>query len=45
MLGVFVEAESFNQIIGDWSVSNVQDMNSIFLATLSFNQPIRDWDV
>ena len=29
--------------IGDWDVSQVTDMNHMFLRT-SFNQPIGDWD-
>jgi surface protein len=34
----------FNQNIGNWDVSNVTDMSSMFSNSL-FNQPINDWDV
>jgi uncharacterized protein (TIGR02145 family) len=34
----------FNQPIGDWDVSSVTDMSSMFEFSL-FNQPIGDWDV
>jgi len=31
--------------IGNWDVSNVQDMSSMFGGCSSFNQPLNDWDV
>ena len=34
----------FNQPIGNWDVSNVEDMSYMFYAS-NFNQPIGGWDV
>ncbi|MDC0178077.1 BspA family leucine-rich repeat surface protein, partial [Polaribacter sp.] len=45
MNAMFAIAKSFNQPIGDWNVSNVEDMSQMFLSAESFNQPIGDWDV
>ena len=39
------DTTSFNQPIGNWDVSNVTDMQSMFNGATSFNQPIGDWDV
>ena len=36
--------QAFNQNIGQWDVSNVTDMTSMFWGT-SFNQDISEWDV
>jgi surface protein len=35
----------FNHPIGDWDVSNVTNMRSMFREASAFNQPIGDWDV
>ena len=34
----------FNQDIGDWNTSNVNDMFQMFAGASSFNQDIGDWD-
>jgi surface protein len=42
---MFAETDSFNQPIGDWDVSNVNNMHGMFGYADDFNQPIGDWDV
>jgi surface protein len=42
---MFLAAESFNQPIGRWDVSNVLNMSVMFSGAESFNQPIGEWDV
>ncbi|WP_299768629.1 BspA family leucine-rich repeat surface protein [uncultured Dokdonia sp.] len=44
MAGMFDGATAINQDIGDWDVSNVQNLNGMFRNT-SFNQDISNWDV
>ena len=36
---------TFNQPIGNWDVSNVTNMGSMFFGNSTFNQPIGKWDV
>ena len=45
MLGLFDRNTSFNQPIGNWDVSNVDNMFSMFARATSFNQPIGNWNV
>jgi surface protein len=42
---MFNGAAAFNQPIGDWDVSSLQNMNSVFRGAAAFNQPIGDWNV
>jgi hypothetical protein len=44
MVNLFEGNRSFNQPIGHWDVSNVEDMTFMFVAS-TFNQPIEKWDV
>jgi len=44
MWAMFHGAESFNQSISDWDVSNVRDMGGMFMKATSFNQPLNGWD-
>ena len=36
---------TFNQNLENWDVSNVTNMNSMFVLQSSFNQPLNNWDV
>jgi surface protein len=45
MYRMFYLTDVFNQPIGDWDVSNVTDMNSMFQDAIAFNQDISSWDV
>jgi surface protein len=45
MSEMFAGAESFNQPIGGWDVSKVENMSSMFRSAESFNQPIGGWVV
>ena len=42
---MFQGAESFNQPLNNWNVSNVTDMDRMFFDARSFNQPLNKWDV
>ena len=37
---MFLRAESFNQPLNNWNVSNVTYMNNMFAGANSFNQPL-----
>ena len=45
MSSMFMYAESFNQPIEHWNVSNVENMVYLFGGAKSFNQPLEKWDV
>ena len=45
MMEMFEYAESFNQDISNWDVSNVYNMSCMFFAAKSFNQDVSLWDV
>ena len=42
---MFYGAESFNQDISHWDVSNVNNMYGMFYNARSFNQDLSNWDV
>jgi hypothetical protein len=45
MNGMFSRAAAFNQPIGGWIVSNVDDMAFMFSRAIAFNQDIGEWDM
>ena len=45
MNGMFSNATDFNQPIGSWDVSNVNNMSYMFYNANTFNQPISSWNV
>ena len=42
---VFEDAQSFNQPLENWNVSNVESMGGMFSGAKSFNQPLDKWNV
>ncbi|MGK0413950.1 MAG: surface protein, partial [Polaribacter sp.] len=44
MQRIFADATNFNSDINHWDVSNVTNMEDVFLKT-SFNQPLNNWNV
>jgi hypothetical protein len=42
---MFENASSFNQPIGGWTVSSVEEMDRMFSGAVLFNQPIGSWVV
>ena len=42
---MFYGAESFNQPLNNWNVSNATNMDGMFRDAESFNQPLNNWDV
>ena len=42
---MFCAAESFNQPLNNWNVSNVTDMMLMFTRARSFNRPLNNWNV
>lgn len=45
MVRIFQGDEWFNQDIGAWNVSTVEDMSWMFNNAIQFNQDIGGWDV
>ena len=45
MKEMFNRAESYNQTLNNWDVSNVSDMDAMFNRAYSFNQDLNSWDV
>ena len=40
-----MNAEAFNQPIGDWDTSKVSNMRFMFSRAKSFNQPVDGWNI
>jgi surface protein len=45
MSRLFFQENLFNEDIGNWDVSKVTDMRSIFVKATSFNQDLSPWNV
>ncbi|AJK51390.1 hypothetical protein MCCG_0421 [Mycoplasma capricolum subsp. capripneumoniae 87001] len=44
MCAMFHGAESFNQPLNNWDVSNIKNMRYMFKGATSFDQPIGSWN-
>ena len=42
---MFWDANEFNHPVGNWDVSNVTEMNSMFKDATNFNQDLSSWSV
>ena len=40
-----MNATSFNQPLGSWDISQVNNISSIFSGATSFNQPLNSWNI
>jgi len=45
MSGMFQGANSFNQPLNKWNVSNVTEMTGMFQGIESFNQSLDSWNL
>ena len=45
MHDMFRDAHAFNQLIGGWNLSNVNQIQNMFNGATAFNQPLDGWDV
>ena len=45
MIGMFREAETFNQPLNKWRTSKVTDVGYMFYQAKDFRQDINSWDV
>jgi hypothetical protein len=44
MLGMFSSATTFNQDIGGWTTTSVQNLNQMFFGATAFDQDLSTWD-